>query len=311
MNPQETYVSVVEPISPAIERVKDVLFRPFDLGRWFVIGFCAWLATLGHRGGGPNAGFRGQGSPELHGIREALASHPWIPVAITGVVVVAITIGILLLWLSSRGKFMFLYCVAENKAEVRHPWHVFRDRANSLFAFRLVLGICGVIAIAAFIGPAVAVYFVHRASLGLSIVAIVALVISGVTVAAILGIIAVFTNDFAVPIMYLHGQTCRQAWATLLDVIRGNKLRFLLYLLFQIVISFTIGVIVIAAVCVTCCIAGLLFMIPYVGTVALLPVIMFRRAYSLCYLAQYGPEYNVFPPEGPQTSPAVEPTPTM
>ena len=30
------------------------------------------------------------------------------------------------------------------------------------------------------------------------------------------------------------------------------------------------------------------------GTVLLLPVIMFKRAYSLHYLAQYGPAYNVF-----------------
>jgi molecular chaperone DnaJ len=27
--------------------VKRVLFQPFDLGKWFVIGFAAWLAHLG------------------------------------------------------------------------------------------------------------------------------------------------------------------------------------------------------------------------------------------------------------------------
>ena len=32
-------ISVAEPVSPALERVKLVLFRPFDLGKWFVIGF--------------------------------------------------------------------------------------------------------------------------------------------------------------------------------------------------------------------------------------------------------------------------------
>ena len=34
-----------------MERVKQMLFRPFDLGKWFVIGFCAWLAYLGEGGG--------------------------------------------------------------------------------------------------------------------------------------------------------------------------------------------------------------------------------------------------------------------
>ena len=40
-------INVVEPISPALRRVKHVLFQPFDLGKWFIIGFCAWLAFLG------------------------------------------------------------------------------------------------------------------------------------------------------------------------------------------------------------------------------------------------------------------------
>jgi hypothetical protein len=34
--------------------------------------------------------------------------------------------------------------------------------------------------------------------------------------------------------------------------------------------------------------------IPFLGTVLLLPVHVFRRAYSLHYLAQYGEEYDVF-----------------
>ena len=43
-------ISVAEPVSPALERVKRILFQPFDLGKWFVIGFCAWLAQLGEGG---------------------------------------------------------------------------------------------------------------------------------------------------------------------------------------------------------------------------------------------------------------------
>ena len=34
-------ISVTEPVSPALERVKTMLFKPFDPGKWFVIGFCA------------------------------------------------------------------------------------------------------------------------------------------------------------------------------------------------------------------------------------------------------------------------------
>jgi hypothetical protein len=53
---QPNKVSVIDPISPAIQRVKDILFKPFNLGKWFVIGFCAWLAYLGSGGGGGGGG---------------------------------------------------------------------------------------------------------------------------------------------------------------------------------------------------------------------------------------------------------------
>ena len=50
-------ISVTTPISQAIERVRQILFNPFDLGKWFVIGFCAWLAGLGESGGGGGGNF--------------------------------------------------------------------------------------------------------------------------------------------------------------------------------------------------------------------------------------------------------------
>ena len=146
MTPQHPPISVIDPISPAIERVKVILFKPFELRKWFVIGFCAWLAYLGQGGGGG-------GGPNFHvptehdqaGFQHAkdfiIDNLPWlIPTVIIGVILV-IVILLIITWLSSRGKFMFLHCVAQNKAEVKFPWRKFRRQANSLFLFRLVVGI--------------------------------------------------------------------------------------------------------------------------------------------------------------------------
>ena len=80
----------------------------------------------------------------------------------------------------------------------------------------------------------------------------------------------------------------------MLGLLSGHIGNFILYLLFQIVLGIGIGMIVLAVVLATCCIAGCLLAIPYLGTVLLLPVLIFQRAYSLYYLAQYGPEYEVF-----------------
>jgi hypothetical protein len=74
---------------------------------------------------------------------------------------------------------------------------------------------------------------------------------------------------------------------------------FVLYVLFQIVLSMAIAALVVMAVLATCCISCCLLLLPYVGTVVLLPVLIFKRAYPLYFLAQFGPEYDVFPPPTP------------
>ncbi|HEX7617460.1 MAG TPA: hypothetical protein VF480_01950, partial [Verrucomicrobiae bacterium] len=87
----------------------------------------------------------------------------------------------------------------------------------------------------------------------------------------------------------------REFWGLLAD----NAGLFTLYILFQIVLGIAIGIIVVGAVLITCCIAGCLMMIPYLGTVLLLPVLVFKRSYPLYFLRQFGQGYDVFPPAPP------------
>jgi hypothetical protein len=60
---------------------------------------------------------------------------------------------------------------------------------------------------------------------------------------------------------------------------------------------------VMLAILVTCCCACCLMALPFLGTVLLLPVLVFKQAYSLYFLAQFGPEYDVFPPAPPAAPP--------
>jgi len=87
----------------------------------------------------------------------------------------------------------------------------------------------------------------------------------------------------------------------LLRLLTGNLGHFILYFLFQIILGLAIGVLVLTAVLATCCILGCALAIPFLGTVLKLPIHVFRRSYSLYYLAQYGEEYDVFR-VGPATS---------
>jgi hypothetical protein len=298
-------ISVTPPLGLAIERVKRVLFQPFDLGKWFVIGFCAWLAHLGEAGFHANFNFNtgsksGNLRNELERAREyVMANLYWIvPVAIA-VILLSIALWVLITWLSSRGRFMFVHCVALDRAEVRVPWRQYAREANSLFWFRLLLGLISfVISMPLFVIAGVAVYRMiarGRPDVG-GIVMLLGLVFIVICMGIFFALISKFTTDFVVPVMFLRRNRCLEAWRIFGNLLAGNIGHFILYVLFQIVLWLAIAVMILAVVLMTCCIAGCLLAIPYLGTVLLLPVLMFSRSYSLHYLAQYGPEYDVFAP---------------
>jgi hypothetical protein len=93
--------------------------------------------------------------------------------------------------------------------------------------------------------------------------------------------------------------SCTACWREFRAILSANKLRFTLYLLFQIVIKIVIGAIVGIGFCIGCCLCFIscLLLVPYIGTVIRLPVLVFTRAYSLYYLQQYGPQFDVFQTE--------------
>jgi hypothetical protein len=301
-------MSVTLPVGQAMDRVKKVLFQPFDAGKWFVIGFCAWLARLGE-GGGFHGGFHsgghhGPGAQSIRaGIEEArdyvLHNLAWIVPLVIALVVVSLAVGLVLMWLSSRGRFMFLHCVALNTAEVRVPWIQFAREANSLFLFRLVLTLIGLALMFPLVGGLVLVVlgmvFRDAVSPG-GVLLAVALLFAIIAVGIVFWIIGRLTKDFVVPLQFLRRSRCLDAWRELGGLLRGNLGNLVLYFLFRILLAICITVLVVAVVLATCCVAGCLLILPYLGTVLLLPVLIFERAYSLHYLAQFGPDYDAFAP---------------
>jgi hypothetical protein len=309
-------ISVVEPLSPAFEYVKKVLFQPFDIGKWFVLGFCAWLAQLGESGGGGgnfggnnfnshnNNNYASQESARewLERAREYIMGNlNWlVPLAIF-LILFVLALWIVMLWLNCRGKFMFLHCVALNKGEIVEPWNRFAAHGLSLFWFRLALGLVGMILILPILGVG-AVLVLKMIFQGMPVIslilALVGLSLIIVCVAIVLGLIQKFTIDFVVPIMYLRGVKCLDAWRELWGLLCAQPGLFTLYILFQIVIGIAISFLVVVVMIITCCVCCLIF-IPYISTVLLLPIFVFKRSFSLYFLRQFGPEYDVFPPPPP------------
>jgi len=300
-------VSVTEPLGPALRRVKTVLFAPFDLRKWFVIGFCAWLSSCGESGGGGGGGGGGNSGRHpvhaddvRHGVEKAwgyiVDNLAWIvPLVILGLLLCA-TLWLVATWLNSHGKFMLLHCVALNRAEVQVPWERYGPHARSLFLFQALLGALAFVLIFPIVtgsGAMLLLAFMREAPLlGPGI-----LFALGILVAIGLGMLVAVVKkllvDFVVPIMCLRTPSVRAAWREFLSLGSSNAGRFVLYLLFSLVLSMIIVTLIFIVIIATCCVAGCLMAIPYIGAVLLLPVYVFKRAYSLCYLEQYGTEFGV------------------
>ena len=303
-------ISVISPVTTAIDRVKLMLFNPFDFEKWFAIGFCAWLATLGQGGGGGGGNFGNFGNRcgDRTPFCGEIADHLPLIIGIgSAVAIFVLAIIVVVMWLSSRGQFMFLHCVAENKAEVKIPWHKYRSQANSLFFFRVILLVLSLVCFAILAGMTIMLLVISRKShsnAGFIFIAIFSGLLA-MPLVIVFAIINKFTKDFVVPVMYLRNCTCLNAWREFLTLLANNKGMFTLYILFQIVIAMAISTILMAAFCLTCCIAGCFMAIPYLGTVLLLPVFVFKRSYSLYYLKQHGPAYDVFAFAETQVNPPV------
>ena len=308
--------SVIAPLTPAFDRVKLLLFRPFDAGRWFVIGFCAWLATLGQGGTSFNFNYafddRRRGREVLDEARRYVIENlSWIiPVAVIAMLLI-VMLWLVLTWLSSRGRFMFLHCVRENRAEVQVPWTRFATHGDSLFLFRVVLGLISLGLVLPLVAGGVILILGLVNSDAPKLVAVlgaITLVLLVVVLTSAFAIVAKLTTDFVVPIMTLRYNRCLDAWREFWLLLKNHPGNFLFYILFQLVIHLVIGIAVFALVLITCCCAGCLLAIPYLGTVLFLPVLVFHRAYSLYFLAQFGIDYDLFPsPAAAGPSPLLAP----
>jgi hypothetical protein len=234
----------------------------------------------------------------------------WIVPTAVALLVFFFALGMAVLWLNSRGKFMFLHCVALNKAEAGEPWHKFGRAGNSLFWFRFALGLAGAVVCLPLVGM-IAIIIMRMIRRGEpapgGILLALGLGLMFFTLVVCLALIQKFTVDFVVPIMFLRGGKCSAAWKEFSGLLTAHAGHFALYVLFQIVLTMAIGALVFATIIVTCCLAGCLMMLPFLGTVLLLPVLVFKRAYSIYFLAQFGAAYDVFPPAPAAGLPPVPP----
>ena len=312
MNGSEPNIEIFKPFGEAFELMKKILFQPFDLKKWFIIGFAAWLANLGRGGGSFNYQFNRR--EEAQKIKEAISQipHPILVLGISLLVVLVLVLIVLFSWLRARGGFMFIDCIVKNRAVIAEPWREFRKEGNSYFLFSLVVTFVLIVFAALLALPLIVLAFkgryflhLHRDRLDLYVILIIA---AWIFVILLVIIAWALIASFMVPVMYRRRCRAYEAFRAALSLIAAHPGEILLYCLFLVVLAIATGLISCFAICATFCIAAL----PYIGTVILLPVFILFRSFSLVFLRQFGPDYDVwvtFMP--PEFAPALSGMPPM
>jgi len=298
-------ISITQPLAQAWKRMISDLFRPFDIGKWFVVGFTVFLAELTE--GPHHIGYDGVDKFDKWDFHDFLDTPDiaWEWIMAHTVWAILIGIGIVLLiafiifltWLSSRGTFMFLDNVVHNRALVTKPWHQFKKLGNSVFLWRLIFGMIIFILVILLIPLILLIAGLFLADVILAIPIFLIIILSILTFSTIvlLCYISMFLNNFVIPIMYIKDLQVLQGWGLFLQLLKKFPGNFILYGIFLFCLHVGVIILVIIAGLLTCCIGLILLVIPYINSVLLLPISYTFRAYSLEYLEQFGPEYEIFP----------------
>jgi hypothetical protein len=321
MNGTEPKIEIFKPFGEAFELTNQILFKPFDLRKWLVIGFAAFLA--GHFAG---VGFNfpsSFGNFQSHRTTPEMVSpqleqwKPWLVVAIVCLSLLVLVFIIVVGWLKARGNFIFTDCIVRNQAAIAEPWREYRKEGNRYFLFLLVVMFAVLLLAAVTAGIVIWLIWLKQRTGETGLIAFIALLVLLFVLWVSIVIFVSLASYFMVPVMYRRRCRAVEAFRDVTQLIWHHMGSFFLLWMFGIVLVLAVLMIGAIVTCATCCLAAL----PYVGTVILLPLFVCPRAFAFLFLRQFGPDYDVWatfmPPEfsqilssAPPVTPQIPSTPS-
>src|SRR5256886_15711559 len=125
MNGVRPRIEIFRPFGEAFELTNKILFQPFDLKKWLIIGFAAFLsghlAGVGFNFPSPFGNFQSHGTTP-----EVISPHfeqckPWLVAVVVVGALFFFALVIALTWLKARGNFIFTDCFGRNQASTGEP----------------------------------------------------------------------------------------------------------------------------------------------------------------------------------------------
>jgi hypothetical protein len=236
-------ISAVDSVSPAIQRTRDFLFRPFSWGTYLKLG----LVAIVTEGGGSSLRSSSQHQASSgHGpiINSPLSQHPeWIAV-IVAAVLLAILVSLVVFYLITRLRFAFFHCLIHNTREIRPGWRMYGAQAMRFFWLNVGVGFCFllvVVLVALIFGAGFwSLYRKYQLHGHLDIALMVSLVLPLIPIALLLVLAAIVTDlilrDWMLPHYALEDATAGEAWSQVWVRIKAEKRQFFVYGLLRVIL---------------------------------------------------------------------------
>jgi hypothetical protein len=241
-------ISAVDAVSPAIERTRDFLFRPFNWGTYLKLGLVA-IITEGVGGNfHSSTSHMNHGGAESggHGLQIPWLSHiaPEVIAVIAAAVLLAIVISIFVVYLITRLRFAFFHCLVNNTKEIGPGWRLYSGQATRFFWLNIVVGICFMALLMLVALPFAAGFWQlfqesqqnGHFDLGLML----ALVLPLVPILILLAVAGVLSDlilrDCMLPHVALENATAGEAWRQVRARIRAEKRQFIVYAILRVIL---------------------------------------------------------------------------
>lgn len=261
-------ITAVDAISPAFQHTKRQLLQPFRFWQWTRLAIVGLLAgEMGSSGGSRFSRALREHQPQQHFGPGFPKIDPALLVPVIAVLAIAaLTIFIVLLYISSVMRFILFDSVVAKECHIGDGWNRRQVPGWKYFLWHLAFAFVVFVIAVLLVGLPAAYAFragwfsQPHAHMGPLILGGIILVGAFVVFAIVAAIIQVFTKDFVVPQMALEGIDAVEGWRRLWPMIERESGAYIVYALMKIVLSIIAGI----AVTIVSVILGVLVVIPAV-----------------------------------------------
>jgi hypothetical protein len=239
-------LSAPDALAPAVERTKDLLFRPFRWGTFLKL--CAVAVFTGGSSG--NYNFSGRGplgahrTAHIHPAFTPLHFTPELIAIFLAVLLGALALALAIYYLVVRLRFALFECLIRQNRYLRPGWYLYREQAMRYFLLTLAVSLVfvGLLMVVAlpFVFAFLRIYREIHAGGPFPLADFLAVVLPLVPVLflAILAGVAldIVLRDLMLPHIALENASAGQAWAAVRARILHEKGAFLLYAVLRVAV---------------------------------------------------------------------------